>query len=112
MTGRLSDARAFSNYSCTVTACTSGGCTESPPTFASTREQRMLSLNLCLFIIAHRLISCAVMFDGVGGCMRSLAFTLANSVVDACSVDAFEARLDNFWLHHMLKSLFMSYKIV
>jgi len=41
-TGVLSGAQAFSNYTCTLSACTAGGCTESPAsTTVSTLEQRM-----------------------------------------------------------------------
>jgi len=29
--------------------------------------------------------------------------SLPNSIVDACTVNAFKARLDKFWQHHLMK---------
>ena len=40
MTGTILNARGFSNYSCTISACTAGGCTESLPTLARTLQLR------------------------------------------------------------------------
>jgi len=39
ITGMVSDARGFTNYSCTISACTAGGCTESLPTVVTTYER-------------------------------------------------------------------------
>ena len=51
VTGVILDALAFTNYSSTVSACTSGGCTESPATLVSTQELRtLIMLSLCLSV--------------------------------------------------------------
>ena len=48
LTGLISEARAYTNYSCTLSACTTGGCTESDPApTVTTFEQRMYTLAAC-----------------------------------------------------------------
>jgi len=41
MTGMISGAEAFTVYNCTISACTSGGCTESASTSVLTGELRL-----------------------------------------------------------------------
>jgi len=36
-------------------------------------------------------------------CIVNIWNNLPDSVVDACTVNAFKARLDNFWHHQLLK---------
>jgi len=37
------------------------------------------------------------------GCSHGWEHCLSNSVVDACTVNAFKARLDKFWQHQAVK---------
>jgi len=70
--------------------------------FLSTKEliQEATTINckIILFIMTYEIIFCARIVN--------IWNSLPNSVVDACTVNAFKACLDKFWQHQLVKSDF------
>jgi len=70
--------------------------------FLSTKElipeATTINCKIILFIMTYEIIFCARIVN--------IWNSLPNSVVDACTVNAFKARLDKFWQHQLVKSDF------
>ena len=60
-----------------------------------TPEATTINCKIILFIMTYEIIFCARTVN--------IWNSLPNSVVNACTVNAFKARLDKFWQHQIVK---------